>query len=54
MLEVMLYHYTAVKESRELLIEIIDYCYKKITPQIAKAVQLRLKLRQKQEKEKQN
>lgn len=43
MLEVMLYHYTAVHESKELLIEIIDYCYKKITPQIARAVQKRIK-----------
>lgn len=46
MLEVMLYHYTAVKESKGLLIEIVDYCYKKITPQIAKAVQNRIKKRQ--------
>ena len=45
MLEVMLYHYTAVHESKELLIEIIDYCYKKVTPQIAKAVQKRIKAR---------
>lgn len=45
MLEVMLYHYTAVQESKELLIEIIDYCYKKITPQIAKAVRRRVSAR---------
>lgn len=42
----MLYHYTAVKESKALLIEVIDYCYKKITPQIAKSVQKRIKSRQ--------
>ena len=46
MLEVMLYQYTAIKESKNLLIEIIDYCYKKITPQIAKSVQKRVKQRQ--------
>ena len=46
MLEVMLYHYTAIKESKNLLIEIIDYCYKKITSQIAKSVQKRVKQRQ--------
>ncbi len=43
MLQVMLYHYTAIKQSKSLLIEIIDYCYKKITPQIGKSVHKRLK-----------
>ena len=53
MLEVMLYHYTAVKESKALLIEVIDYCYKKITPQIAKSVQKRVKSRQNNKPEEQ-
>lgn len=52
MLEVMMFYYTAVSESNKLLIEIIDYCYKKITPQIAKAVQNRIKQRQKTDEEK--
>jgi hypothetical protein len=46
MLEVMLYHYTAVKESKGLLTEIIDYCNKKIVGQISEAVKRRLRERE--------
>jgi hypothetical protein len=37
-LEVLMFHRTAIDESGEFLIEVIDYCYKKITKQIAKSV----------------
>ena len=46
MLEVMLFHYTAVKESNEYLIEIIDYCYHKIANQINKCTAKRKKQRE--------
>jgi hypothetical protein len=54
MLEVMLYHYTAVKESKGLLIEIVDYCYKKMLGQLGRAVQKRLRERkEKQDRDRQ-
>jgi hypothetical protein len=53
MLEVMLYHYTAVKESGSLLTEIIDYCHKKIVNQISLSVKKRLKERESKKDDKQ-
>ena len=52
MLEVMLFHYTAVKESNEYLIEIIDYCYHKIANQIRISSEKRKKERENKRKEK--
>jgi zinc finger MYND domain-containing protein 10 len=40
-LEVFMFHRTAVDESGELLIEIIDYCYKKISKQIGRSMKER-------------
>ena len=37
-LEVVMFHRTAIDESGEFLVEIIDYCYKKITKQISKTI----------------
>ena len=33
-----MFHRTAIDESGEFLVEVIDYCYKKITRQIAKSI----------------
>lgn len=37
-LEVLMFHRTAIDESGEFLVEVIDYCYKKITRQLSKTI----------------
>jgi hypothetical protein len=45
-LEVLMFHRTAIDESGDFLIEIIDYCYRKISKQVADSMR-----RRKQERE---
>ena len=40
-LEVLMFHRTAIDESGDFLVEVIDYCYKKISRQVSAAMKNR-------------
>lgn len=40
-LEVLMFHRTAVDESGDFLVEVIDYCYKKISKQVSRSISTR-------------
>ena len=51
MLEVLMYHKTAVDESGEFLVEVIDYCYKKIMRRVGLCIKERKGKREREKEE---
>lgn len=49
-LEVLMFHRTAIDESGDFLIEVIDYCYKKISRQVSNAIRRRKDKREEEAK----
>jgi hypothetical protein len=48
-----MFHRTAIDESGDFLVEIIDYCYKKISRQVSAAMKNRKSKREKEAKKEQ-